>query len=263
MPFHKPYQGVTTISLFAVATMALFGAHAVWAQAGPDLSKMPWMNKALPPDQRADMALKQMTLDEKIQMVHGAGWGVLRKGSSVPARSNFGAGFMAGMDRLGIPDINLADSAVGVRMAAYQGRYATLLPSTLGAASSWDTDSAFLYGSVIGRELRSLGFNMTIGGGVNITREPRNGRNFEYAGEDPILAGTMSGTLEKGVFSQHIMNDIKHYALNDQETGRTKVNVLLDHKAMRESDLLAFEIAIAIANPSAVMCSYNLYEGKY
>src|ERR1700677_1341192 len=263
MPFHKPYQGVTTISLFAVITLALLNAHAMKAQVNPDLSKMPWMNKALPPDQRADMALKQMTLDEKIQMVHGAGWGVLRKGSSVPARSNFGAGFMAGMDRLGIPDINLADSAVGVRMAAYQGRYATLLPSTLGAASSWDTDSAFLYGSVIGRELRAQGFNMSIGGGVNITREPRSGRNFEYAGEDPILAGTMTGNLEKGVLSQHVMSDIKHYALNDQETGRTVENVLLDKKALRESDLLAFELSIGIADPSGVMCSYNLYEGDH
>ncbi len=156
---------------------------------------------------------------------------------------------MAGIDRLGIPDINLADSAVGIRMAAYQSRYATLLPSTLGAASSWDPDSAFLYGSVIGRELRAQGFNMSIGGGVNITREPRNGRNFEYAGEDPILAGTMTGNLASGVFSEQVMSDIKHYALNDQETGRNIVNVLLDKKAMRESDLLAFEIAIGIADP--------------
>src|SRR6202789_1397299 len=263
MPFHKPYQGVTTISLFAVITLALLNAHAMKAQVNPDLSKMPWMNKALPPDQRADMALKQMTLDEKIQMVHGAGWGVLRKGSSVPARSNFGAGFMAGMDRLGIPDINLADSAVGVRMAAYQGRYATLLPSTLAAASSWDTDAAFLYGSVIGRELHQQGFNMSIGGGVNIAREPRNGRNFEYAGEDPVLAGTMTGNLMRGVAAQQVMTDIKHYAMNDQETGRTTVNVLIDKRAMRESDLLAFQIAIGIAHPSGVMCSYNLVNNDY
>jgi beta-glucosidase len=263
MLLRKLRRDVTATSFFAISTLLLLGVPMACAQAGPDTSKMPWMNRALPPDQRADMVLKQMTLDEKIQMVHGAGWGVLRKGAPLPARSNFGAGFMAGIDRLGIPDINLADSAVGVRMAAYQSRYATLLPSTLGAASSWDTDSAFLYGSVIGRELRAQGYNMTIGGGVNITREPRNGRNFEYAGEDPVLAGTMTGNLEKGVFSQHVMNDIKHYALNDQETGRTVVNVLLDKKALRESDLLAFEIAIGISDPSGVMCSYNLYEGDH
>ena len=258
----KLFQTAATASLITVIAMA--SPIRIAAQGtSPDTSKMPWMNKALSPDERADLVVGQMTLDEKIQMVHGAGWGVLRAGAPVPARSNFGAGFMAGIDRLGIPDINLADSAVGIRMAAYQGRYATLLPSTLGAASSWDPDSAFLYGSVIGRELRAEGFNMSIGGGVNITREPRNGRNFEYAGEDPLLAGTMTGNLEKGVFSQHVMSDIKHYALNDQETGRTIVNVLLDKKAMRESDLLAFEIAIGISDPSGVMCSYNLVESNY
>jgi beta-glucosidase len=263
MSSSRRLPALRALSLFATLAIALFAPVVAHAEPNPDTAKMPWMNKALPPDQRADLVLAQMTLDEKIQMVHGAGWGVLRAGAPIPARSNFGAGFMAGIDRLGVPDINLADSAVGARMAAYQGRYATLLPSTLGAASSWDPDSAFLYGSVIGRELRALGFNMTIGGGVNITREPRNGRNFEYAGEDPVLAGTMTGQLEKGVLSQHVMSDIKHYAFNDQETGRTKVNVLLNHKAMRESDLLAFEIAIGIADPSGVMCSYNLVEGNY
>jgi beta-glucosidase len=263
MSFRRLFQGITSTSLLAVATLALACMQTAHGQTAPDISKMPWMNKALAPDERANMVISQMTLDEKIQMVHGDGWGVLKQGAPLPSRSNFGAGFMAGIDRLGIPDINLADSAVGIRMAAYQGRYATLLPSTLGAASSWDPDSAFLYGSVIGRELRAQGFNMSIGGGVNITREPRNGRNFEYAGEDPVLAGTMAGNLEKGVLSQHIMNDIKHYALNDQETGRTVVNVLLDRKALRESDLLAFEIAIGIADPSGVMCSYNLYDGDH
>jgi beta-glucosidase len=260
----KLFPTVTLVSLFALLA---FGSLAAQTKAAPHTSKipqtMPWMNKALSPDERADLVIAQMTLDEKIQMVHGTGWGVLRAGDPIPARSNFGAGFMPGIDRLGIPDINLADSAVGIRMAAYQSRYATLLPSTLGAASSWDPDSAFLYGSVIGRELRAHGFNMTIGGGVDLMREPRNGRNFEYAGEDPLLAGTMTGQVEKGVLSQQVMNDIKHFALNDQETGRNVVNVLLDKKAMRESDLLAFEIAIGISDPSGVMCSYNLVEGNY
>ena len=259
----KGPHGLALSSFFVALALVSFGPSPAHAQTKPDISKMPWMNKSLSPDERANLVLGQMTLDEKIQMVHGAGWGVLRPGAPLPARSNFGAGFMTGIDRLGIPDINLADSAVGVRMAAYQSRYATLLPSTLGAAASWNPDSAFLYGDVIGRELRAQGFNMSIGGGVDITREPRNGRNFEYAGEDPVLAGTMTGFLENGVKSEHVMSDIKHYALNDQETGRNVVNVLLDHKALRESDMLAFEIAIGISDPSGVMCSYNLYEGSW
>jgi len=230
------------------------------AQATP---KYPWQNAALAPDVRADLVLNELTLSEKLQLVRGSGWGILMPGNPIPPGSNYGAGFVPGIERLGIPGINLADSAVGVRLAAVQSRYATLLPSTLGAAASWDPDAALLYGQVIGRELRAQGFNMSIGGGVNLMREPRDGRNFEYAGEDPLLAGTMSGMLEKGVASQHVMNDIKHYALNDQETGRNIYNAVIGERAMRESDLLAFQIAIGIAKPSGVMCSYNKVNGDY
>jgi beta-glucosidase len=229
----------------------------------PRASDLPWMNSNLSPDRRADLVISRMTLDEKLQLVHGIGWGVLKQDSFVPPEDNGGAGFVPGIKRLGIPDVNLADSAVGVRMAALHGRYSTLLPSTLGAAASWDTASAFLYGDVIGRELRAQGYNMSIGGGVNLTREPRNGRNFEYAGEDPLLAGTMTGNLMKGVQSNKVMGDIKHYAVNDQETGRSIMNAVVSEKALRESDLLAFQIALSIAHPAAVMCSYNKINGDY
>jgi beta-glucosidase len=221
------------------------------------------MDRTLSADRRADLVMQQMTLDEKLQLVHGTGWGVLREGSQVPARSNHGAGFMLGIDRLGIPDINLADSAVGVRMAAPDSRYATLLPSVLGLAATWDNSAAHLYGEVLGRELRAQGFNMSIGGGVDLTREPRNGRNFEYAGEDPVLAGNIVGHLALGVQSQRVMGDIKHYAINDQETGRSVVDVQMDERTMRETDLLAFEIAIKMAQPAGVMCSYNLVNGEH
>ncbi len=221
------------------------------------------MNTSLDADQRADLLVKAMTLDEKIQMVHGIGWGPLRKGDPVPADNNGGAGEVLGIPRLGIPSIQQADSAVGARMAALQSRYATLLPSVLGAASSWDPDAAFLYGDVIGRELRAQGYNQSIGGGVDLARDPRNGRLFEYPGEDPVLAGTTVGNLIKGLQSNKIMGDIKHYAFNDQETGRTVVDVHLDRKAAHESDLLAFEIGIAIGHPASVMCSYNKFEGDW
>ena len=230
---------------------------------GPSKQHHPWDDKSLSADQRADMVIKEMTLDEKLQLVHGTGWGVLREGDPVDPGSNFAAGYVKGIERLGIPGVNEADSAVGARMAAYQSRYATLLPSTLGAASSWDIKGAQLYGDVIGRELRAWGSNMSIGGGVDIMREPRNGRNFEYVGEDPLLAGTMTGNLMKGLQAEHIMGDIKHYAFNDQETGRDIVSANIGKRAARESDLLAFQIAIGIADPSAVMCSYNRVNQTY
>ena len=238
-----------------------------FAQGKPETagaaSDKPWMNMSLDPDARADMMVQAMTIDEKIQLVHGAGWGVLRPGAVVPPGDNGGAGFVPGIPRLGLPDINLADSAVGVRGAARDSRYATLLPSVIGMASSWDPAMGHLYGAVIGRELRDEGYNMSIGGGVDLIREPRNGRNFEYASEDPVLSGTMVGQLAMGVQSNQIMGDIKHYVLNDQETGRNTLNAVLDKRAMQETDLLAFQIAIGMAKPAGVMCSYNRVNGDY
>jgi beta-glucosidase len=221
------------------------------------------MDTSLSADHRADLVLHELTLPEKIQLVHGIGWGPLRQGDPVPAGNNGGAGEVLGIPRLGIPDLNQADSAVGVRMAAGQSRYATLLPSVLGAAASWDADVAYLYGDVIGRELRAQGYNQSIGGGVDLARDPRNGRLFEYPGEDPVLAGVTVGNLIKGVQDNQILGDIKHYAVNDQETGRTVVDARIGHKAMRESDLLAFEIGIRIGHPASVMCSYNKIDGDW
>ena len=232
------------------------------AQTSPKADH-PWMNAQLSPDQRADLVVKELTLAEKIQLVHGIGWGPLREGASVPADNNGGAGEVLGVPRLGIPSVQQADSAVGARMAAKESRYATLLPSVLGAAASWDPAAARLYGDVIGRELRAEGYNQSIGGGVDLARDPRNGRLFEYPGEDPVLAGATVGNLIAGLESNQVMGDIKHYALNDQETGRTVVDVQLGRKAMHESDLLAFEIGIRIGQPSSVMCSYNKVNGDW
>jgi beta-glucosidase len=249
--------------LYRFAFVFVLAALLLAQPARPPKVQGPWLDKTLPPDQRADLLIAQMTLDEKIQLVHGTGWGAMRPGSPIPPGSNEGAGFVPGIERLGIPGINLADSAVGVRMAAVESRYATLLPSSLAAAASFDPEAAYLYGSVIGRELRDQGSNMSIGGGVDLIREPRNGRNFEYAGEDPILAGTIVGQLMKGLQAQQVMGDIKHYALNDQETGRNILNVILDKRAMRETDLLAFQIALKISQAAGVMCSYNKVNGDY
>lgn len=251
---------MATRNTLAYLVLLLWSATSFGASTA---ERFPWMDASLSPDARADLVIAQMTLDEKIQLVHGTGWGVLRPNEVIPPRSNLGAGFVPGIDRLGIPDINLSDAAVGVRLGALQSRYSTLLPSVLGAASSWNPELAVLYGSVIGRELRDQGHNMSLGGGVNLTREPRNGRNFEYAGEDPILAGTFVGHMVRGVQAQKVMANLKHYALNDQETGREVLNVVTDVRTLRETDLLAFEIAHQIAQPAAVMCAYNKVNGHY
>jgi beta-glucosidase len=221
------------------------------------------MNTSLSPDERATMVVKEMTLDEKISLLHGTGHEGLGPMSPLSVRGNGGAGHVVGVSRLGIPDIQMSDAAYGIRASGKNGRYSTALPCNLAAAASWDMDSAYEYGALIGRELRAQGFNMSLGGGVNVTREPRNGRNFEYLGEDPILAGKLVGQLIKGTQDQHMIGDIKHYAINDQESGRNAVNVNIDERSMRETDLLAFEIGIRDGNPAGVMCSYNRVNGDY
>lgn len=221
------------------------------------------MNTSLSPDERADLVIARMTLDEKIQLVHGAGFPGFGPTEPSIVRSNGGGGFVPGIDRLGIPDLNMDDSAVGVGGGVRKGRYSTALPSTLALASSWDLKLAHEYGSLIGRELRDQGYNVSLAGGVDITREPRNGRNFEYQGEDPILAGNMVAQLIEGIQQQGVIGDVKHYAVNDQETGRYFANALLDKRSIRETDLLAFEIAVKQAHPGMVMCSYNLINSDY
>ena len=224
----------------------------------------PWMDKILPAAERADLALKQMTLDEKLALLHGNGMpGVPNWQMPLTNLANGGAGYVTGVPRLGIPPIFMSDAAYGVRGSGANGRYSTALPSSLALASSWDPELACGYGALIGRELRAQGFNMTLGGGMDLTRDPRNGRTFEYAGEDPLLAGVVVGNMMKCEQAQHVIGDIKHYALNDQETGRNIINVIASKRAMQESDLLAFHIGIEIASPAAVMCSYNRINGDY
>jgi beta-glucosidase len=233
-------------------------------QSPTDPQTYPWMDKTLPAGERADLALNQMTLDEKFELLHGNGMpNVPNWQMPLTGLANGGAGYVAGVPRLGIPPIFMSDAAYGVRASGANGRYSTALPSSVALASSWDLELACDYGSLIGRELRAQGFNMTLGGGVNLTRDPRNGRTFEYAGEDPLLAGTMVGNLMKCEQAQHVIGDIKHYAINDQETGRNIVNAIISKRAMQESDLLAFHIGIKIAEPGAVMCSYNRINAVY
>ncbi len=243
----------------------VYAQHRMHGQQVKEDRNHRWMNASLSPDERANMVLKEMTLEEKIDLLHGMGMpGWPREVQNPePELGNGGAGFVLGVPRLGIPMIQMSDAAYGVRSSAENGRYSTALPANVAAAASWDTEAACAYGTVIGKELRAQGYNMTLGGGVNITREPRNGRTFEYLGEDPVLAGTLVGNLMKCEQAQNVIGDIKHYALNDQENGRNEVDSIIEKRAFRESDLLAFEIGVAIAQPGAVMCSYNSVNGDF
>ena len=207
---------------------------------------------AADPDQAADALIAQMTLDEKIQLVHG---GYTFGG---PAGPNNAEEWVTGIPRLGIPDILYSDGPNGVVVGP-----GTALPSSMASAASWDLDEARRYGQVIGAEVRAAGMDSWLGGNVNLVREPRDGRTFETAGEDPLLAGSIKAAHLAGVQDANLIGTIKHYALNDQETGRLMANSVIGERAARESDLLAFEIALKESGAQSVMCSYNLINGTY
>jgi beta-glucosidase len=258
---NKHSSRLSCLALFFVVSVALATQAQETSEEGTP--SFPWMNANLSPDDRAAMVLKEMTLDEKITLLHGTGMKGLGPMNPLASGSNGGAGYVVGIPRLGIPAIQMSDAAYGVRSSGVNGRYSTALPDDLAAAASWDLNAAYEYGALIARELRAQGYNMTLGGGVNLAREPRNGRTFEYMGEDPILAGTLVGQVMKAEQANHVIGDIKHYAMNDQESGRNAVNVNIDKRSMRESDLLAFEIGVRDSDAAAVMCAYNRVNGDY
>ena len=210
------------------------------------------------PDARADAMIAQMTQAQELQLVQGGVTTDLTYGYSVPQGA---AGYVPGIPAVGIPELYLADGSVGVGNGVGP---ATALPSSIASAASWDTAEATKYGTVIGTELSDYGINVNLGGNTNlIGREPRDGRTFETKGEDPILAGKISAAHLNAIQALHVIADIKHFAFNDQETGRTTANAIIDDRSGRESDLLAFEIGVKDANVQSVMCSYNLTNSQY
>lgn len=238
--------------------------------AGQAQATNPWDDKTLDPDKRADLVLKQMSLDEKITLIDGQFGSVAKlDGREIEPMKGVlmgSAGHLPGIPRLGIPAQDETDAGLGV---ATQGntrdkvRERTSLPAGLATAATWNAELAFKGGAMIGSEARASGFNVMLAGGVNLTREPRNGRNFEYAGEDPLLAGTIVGAEIKGIQSNHIISTIKHFAENDQETGRMTVSANMDDAQAHMSDLLAFQIALEQSDPGSVMCAYNRVHETY
>lgn len=218
-------------------------------------------------EERAASMVVLMTLDEKLTLLKGYfGTDFPPADYEAPADARYGsAGYVPGIPRLGIPPQWQADAGIGVATqgGAAEKRARTALPSGLAVAASWDPEIARAGGAMIGAEARADGFNVLLAGSVNLMREPRNGRNFEYAGEDPLLAGTIVGAQIAGVQSNRIISTVKHYAVNDQETDRNDGNVVIEEGALRMSDLLAFQIAIEKGDPGSVMCAYNRVGGLY
>lgn len=257
----RPFQsGVPGKFKTGVGTLlaVLASICATSAVAGADRL---WMNPQLSPDRRAAALEKRMTQAEKLRLLRGYPAGPL----STRKAALGSAGYVPGVRRLGIPALQETDASLGIANPGEvrDGDRATALPSGLALAATFDPRLAYASGAMIGREAWRKGFNVLLAGGMNLARDPRGGRNFEFLGEDPLLAGTLAGATVRGIQDQHVIATVKHFALNDQETRRRFADATIGEAAMRESDLLAFEIAIEQGHPGAVMCAYNLVNGVH
>jgi beta-glucosidase len=195
--------------------------------------------------QKVDALIAQMTLDEKIQMVHGERW------------TGF-IGYIPAIPRLGIPELTLTDGPAGIRHGP-----GTAFPAPVALAASWDRALAESYGAAMGAEAKAKGQNILLAPMVNIVRVPEGGRNFETFGEDPYLTAQIATADIKGIQSQGVMAEVKHYAANNQEKQRLTVSAEVDERALREIYLPAFEAAVKEARVGSVMAAYNKVNGTY
>lgn len=214
-----------------------------------------YLDDSQPIEQRVEDALKRMTLEEKIAVIH--------------AQSKFSS---AGVPRLGIPELWMTDGPHGIRpevlwdeweQAGWTNDSCFAFPALTALAATWNEDMSMLYGQSIGEEARFRNKDVLLGPGVNIYRTPLNGRNFEYMGEDPYLASRMVVPYIKGVQQNGVATCVKHYALNNQEVNRHTSNVILDDRALYEIYLPAFKAAVQEGKTWTIMGAYNLYKGQH
>jgi beta-glucosidase len=243
----------TNRSCSLIAFLLLGGCSGGSAAPKP-LPTIPPPSPALGADARAAILVAAMTQDEKLQLIHGTG-------GDTTGVARGAAGYVPGIPRMGFPSLYLVDGSVGVGNATGPS---TALPSAMASAATWDLELAYRYGMVLGKDMRAHGVNVHLGGNVNLVgREPRNGRAFETKGEDPILAGRINAAHLKATQDQNVVACLKHFALNDQETGRLAANAVIDERSARETDLLAFEIGVKDGDVQSVMAGYNLVGGAW
>ena len=217
--------------------------------------------------ERAREVEAQLTDEERFSLlisVMGTNEVVTEMDPRIPDGVPMSAGYTPGVPRLGIPALLMSDASLGVTNPGYRkGDTATALPASIALGASFNPELARRSGQLLGKEARSKGLNVMLAGGLNLHRDPRNGRNFEYLSEDPWLTGVLGAESVKGIQGEQVISTVKHFSLNCNETNRHWLDALIDPAAHRESDLLAFEIAIERAGPGAVMTGYNKINGTY
>ena len=220
---------------------------------------------------RAAATEAQMTDEERFGLVHSLMVNVLKpdfsneRDSRVPISVPQIAGWVKGVPRLHVPDLLLTDAGMGIANpgGGRKGDTATALPSAQALAATFNPALARRSGEVLAQEARARGFNVVLGGGMNLARDPRHGRNFEYFSEDPLLSALMAAGQVQGIQSQQVIGILKHVSLNSQEINKWALDARIDPDAHRESELLAFQIGIEQSNPGSLMCAYNKVNGEY
>ena len=204
-------------------------------------------------DLRIDSIVEQMTLEEKVGMLHGT--------------SMFST---AGVERLGIPELKMADGPLGVREeisrdswapAGADDDFATYYPAGAGLSATWNPDMAYLFGNSVGAETRARGKDVLLSPAINIIRTPLGGRTYEYFTEDPFLNKKLTVPFIVGLQENDVAACVKHYAANNQETNRDFVNVQIDERTLREIYLPAFKAAVTEAKTHSIMGAYNKFRG--
>ena len=241
-------------SLFILIMTVMIAGSLVLAQdstSGTPPTSQPWMDRSLAPEKRAALLVEQMTLDEKILEIH-----------MLDVKTHLRE--VAGVERLGIPVFRITNGPAGAGPGdGNPDRPATALPAALALAASWDPDLAEIFGRIAGEEVADRGEHLLEGPGVNITRVPQNGRNFEYFGEDPYLSGRMAVAEIHAIQQQRVIAEVKHFAVNSQETARKTINEIMDERTLREIYLPAFEAAIKEGEAGAVMAAYPSVNGEF
>lgn len=221
-------------------------------------------------DRRAADVESQMTDDERFSLLVSLLGAVPTIGIPRDPRipqdvTNMSAGYTPGIPRLGVPALQSSDASMGVTNPGYRpdDPGATAFPASIAIGASFNPQLARDGGAAIGREARSRGFNIQLAGGVNLHRDARNGRNFEYYSEDPWHSGVFAAEAVNGIQGEGVVSTLKHYSLNCNEINRNVLDAIIDPAAHRESDLLAFQIAVERAQPGSIMSGYNKINGEY
>jgi beta-glucosidase len=219
------------------------------------LSARTWLATDTPLEVRVQQLLSAMTLEEEVRLMYG----VAAPSSSGPA------GYVHGIQRLGVPPLVLSDGPLGLRDSARSPlrRPATALPAGLALGASFDPDLARDYGDVLGAEARDRGVHVLYGPAINIVRHPLGGRNFEYLGEDPVLTATLAAPYVRGVQSHRVAAQVKHFALNSQENGRHTLSSNADDRTVREIYLPGFQAALQTGDAWSLMCANNPINGVH